>query len=657
VSSLIAEHLTDVRRRLTAAAQRGRPADIPPALIAVSKTFPADDVRAAAAAGQQHFGENRVQEGLDKIAATADLDLTWHLIGHLQTNKARKAAAAFAWIHSVDSLELLRKLDAGAADAGTQPNILLQVDLAQEATKFGVPPEALRPLIDAALGCTHVRLRGLMIIPPAVDDPDDARPWFVRLRTLRDELVAQGVPSDALAHLSMGMSHDFEVAIEEGATWVRVGSAIFGQRPPLTDSSGAGLQPRQLRPVSLLIEHLDQLYTVAGPGPRAGVRQGDIAPIADGAIAAQDGLIVAAGTTAEVRAQVQVHADTVVVDGRGKSLVPGFVDAHTHVVFAGDRRDELRMRLSGATYAEIAAAGGGILSTVRATRAASEQALIDATAPRLAAMLRAGTTTAESKSGYGLDLDTEMRMLRVSRALEAVQPVELVHTFMGAHEVPPDYRGRQTDYVRLVIDEMIPAAAGLAEWCDVFCDRGFFTPEESVEILEAGLRVGLKPRIHADELAASGGSQVAGRVGARSADHLVHVPPDGVAAMAGAGVVATLLPCAAFYLKLGQYAPARAMIAAGVPVALATDVNPGGGFSPSMPFAMTLACFGMGLTFEEALVAATINGAASLDRQNRVGSLEVGKQCDAVLIDGPAVNLLRINAAPIVAVYKKGIRC
>ncbi len=235
MSSPIAANLTDVRRRLTAAAQRGAHAATTPSLIAVSKTFPVDDVRAAAAAGQVDFGENRVQEGLDKIAATADLALTWHLIGHLQTNKARKAAAAFAWIHSVDSVDVLRKLDAGAGDAGTRPNVLLQVDLAQEATKFGVPPGQLRPLIDTALDCAHVRLRGLMIIPPAVDDPNDARPWFVQLRTLRDQLVADGIPADALAHLSMGMSHDFEVAVEEGATWVRVGSAIFGARPPLQE--------------------------------------------------------------------------------------------------------------------------------------------------------------------------------------------------------------------------------------------------------------------------------------------------------------------------------------------------------------------------------------------------------------------------------------
>jgi len=225
---------------------------------------------------------------------------------------------------------------------------------------------------------------------------------------------------------------------------------------------------------------------------------------------------------------------------------------------------------------------------------------------------------------------------------------------MGAHEVPPEYRGRQAEFVRLVIDEMIPAAAPHAEWCDVFCDKGFFTPEESIAILEAGRKAGMKPRIHADELAPSGGAFVARDVGARSADHLVQVQPDGITALAEGGVVATLLPCAAFYLKLGRFAPARDLIAAGVPVALATDVNPGGGFSPSMPFAMSLACFGMGMTFEESLVAATINGAASLDRQDRLGSLEPGKQFDAVLIDGPAINLLRVNAPPIVAVFKKG---
>lgn len=405
---------------------------------------------------------------------------------------------------------------------------------------------------------------------------------------------------------------------------------------------------------TLLIEHVDELWTVAGPAPRTGSRQGDHSPITDGAVACAGETIVAVGRSTDVRGAVAIDATTRVVDGRGMSLVPGFVDGHTHVVFAGDRRDELRRRLAGATYAEIAAAGGGILSTVRATCEATEESLAHQTRLRLAEMLAAGSTTVEAKSGYGLNRESELKMLRVITALNASQPVELAATFMAAHEVPPEFRGRQREFVDVVITEMMPAAAGLAEWCDVFCDRGFFTPEESVDILEAGKRYGMKPRIHADELAASGGPAVAAKVGARSADHLVQVTPDGIADLARSGTVATLLPAAAFFLKLGRFAPARDLIAAGVPVALATDVNPGGGLSPSMPFVMTLACFAMGLTFEEALTAATLNGACSLDRQDRIGSLEAGKQFDAVLVDGPAVNLLRINTAPIAAVFKKG---
>lgn len=408
--------------------------------------------------------------------------------------------------------------------------------------------------------------------------------------------------------------------------------------------------------ITLLIEHLDELWTVAGQAPRSGARQGEHAPIRDGAVACSGASIVAAGSTTDVRAQVAPDASTRVISGRGHSLVPGFVDGHTHVVYAGDRRDELRRRLAGATYAEIAAAGGGILSTVRATRAASNAELEEQTAARLREMLAAGSTTVEAKSGYGLDTASELKMLQVIASLNEIQPVELAPTFMGAHEVPPEYRGRQGEYVDLVINDMIPVAARHAEWCDVFCDKGFFTPDESAAVLEAGVLAGMKPRIHADELAASGGPAVAARVKARSADHLVQVTPQGISELKGAGTVATLLPGAAFFLKLGRFAPARDLIAAGVPIALATDVNPGGGLSPSMPFVMSLGCFAMGMTFEEALSAATINGAYSLDRHERIGSLEPGKQMDAVLVDGPAVNLLRINAAPIAAVFKKGLQ-
>jgi imidazolonepropionase len=325
-------------------------------------------------------------------------------------------------------------------------------------------------------------------------------------------------------------------------------------------------------------------------------------------------------------------------------------------MFAGERRDELRQRLAGATYAEIAAKGGGIVSTVRATRAASEEDLVRTTRPRLAEMLACGTTTAEIKSGYGLDTDSELRMLRAIRQLSAEQPIDLVATFMGAHEIPMEYRQRRAEYERLIVEEMIPAVAKerLADWCDVFCETGVFTPEESRRILEAGKVHGLKPRIHADELGASGGSHVAADVGARSADHLIFVDETGIRALRDAGVVATLLPNAAFYLKLVRFAPARALIDAGVPVALATDLNPGGGFSPSMPFAMTLACFAMGLMFEEALVGATINGAYSIDRHGTVGSLEPGKLMDCVLIAGDAIDLIRVGARSIAHVIKRG---
>lgn len=406
-----------------------------------------------------------------------------------------------------------------------------------------------------------------------------------------------------------------------------------------------------------LIDNADHLYTCRGPAPRRGAAQADAGALAHASIAARDGRIVAVGTAADVRAAITLSAGATVIDARGVTVVPGFVDAHTHLVYAGDRRDELQRRLAGATYAQIAEAGGGIVKTVRETRNASEEALVDAALPRLAAMLACGTTTAEVKSGYGLDTASELRMLRAIRALAASQPIEISATFMGAHEIPVEYRGRRQDYVRLIVDEMIPAVAAekLAEWCDVFCEEGVFTPEETAEILAAGQRHGLKARLHADELALSGGSAVAAQVGARSADHLIFVDDVRARALAAAGVVATLLPTAAFFLKLGRFAPARMLIDNGVAVALASDINPGAGFSPSMPFAMTLACFGMNLTLEEALVAATLNGAASIDRAETAGSLEAGKQMDAVLIDGTLSDIVRVGAPVIRSVVKRGL--
>lgn len=398
------------------------------------------------------------------------------------------------------------------------------------------------------------------------------------------------------------------------------------------------------------------MATCAGPGPRVGAAQNCISGIERGSVAGFDGRIVFAGTAADCDREVNLAPNAQVIDAQGCTVVPGFVDPHTHLVFGGDRREELRRRLGGATYKEIAADGGGIVKTVAATRAASEHDLIEGGRTRLAEMLAFGTTTAEAKSGYGLDLETELRTLRAIRTLAAGQPIELTATFMGAHEVPVEYRGRRGDYVRLIIDEMIPAVAnqGLAEWCDVFCETGVFTPDESQAILEAGARHGLKPRIHADELGLSGGSAVAAAVGARSADHLIFVDEPHARGMAARGVVATLLPAAAFFLKLGRYAPARMLIDHGVPVALATDLNPGGGFTTSMPFVMSLACFGMNMTLEESLVAATINAAASIDRTDRIGSLEPGKQLDAVVVHGALADLIRVGAPVIRHVVKRG---
>ncbi len=406
----------------------------------------------------------------------------------------------------------------------------------------------------------------------------------------------------------------------------------------------------------LLIHHSAEVLTCRGPAPRTGAAQADAGSIPHGVVASRGGRIVFVGGEDEWQQVGSLDAGAVVVDAEGGAVVPGFVDAHTHAVFAGDRRSELRRRLAGASYAEIAAAGGGIVSTVRATREASAADLAASMRRRLDEMLQCGTTTCEVKSGYGLTLDAEVTLLRVVRDVGREHAIEIAPTFMGAHDVPVEYRERRGEYVRRLIDEMIPAVAaeGLAEWCDVFCEAGVFTPDESRAVLEAARRAGLKPRIHADELGASGGSRVAVEVGARSADHLIFVDAEAAREFAARGIVATLLPIAAFYLKLGRFAPARALIEAGAPVALATDVNPGGGFSPSMPFAMTLACFAMGLTFEEALVAATINAAYALDRHDRVGSLEIGKQTDAVVVDGPAIDLLRVGARTIRAVVKKG---
>jgi imidazolonepropionase len=405
-----------------------------------------------------------------------------------------------------------------------------------------------------------------------------------------------------------------------------------------------------------LIEHADLIATCAGPAPRRGLAQRETSPLHNGIIAAYEGRITYVGAASALPVDVHVEKDATRIDARGCTIVPGFVDPHTHVVYAGNRTTELQRRLGGESYAAIAADGGGIVQTVNATRAATEEQLVAETRGRLDEMLAAGTTLCEAKSGYGLDVASELRQLHAIRTLGEDHAIDIVPTFMGAHDIPVEYRTRRREYIALVVDEMIPRVAdqALAEFCDVFCEEGVFTPEESLEILEAGLRAGLAPRVHADELGPSGGTSVAARIGARSADHLVHVDERGADALADAGVCATLLPIAAFYLKLGRFAPARMLIERGVPVALASDVNPGAGLSPSMPFAMALACFAMDMTLDESLIAATLNASWSLDRAHDAGSLEPGKLMDAVIVKGGLTDVLRVGASSIRMVIKRG---
>ncbi len=338
-------------------------------------------------------------------------------------------------------------------------------------------------------------------------------------------------------------------------------------------------------------------------------------------------------------------------------MLPGFVDAHTHLCFAGTRDDEIARRLAGATYAQIAAEGGGIVRTVSATRAASEDELVAGLLQRLDEALCCGTTTLEVKSGYGLETAAELRSLQAIRAAAARHPATVVPTFLGAHEVPVEHRAERARYLDLLESEMLPEVArqGLAVFCDVFCEQGVFTVEESRRLLTQARELGLSLRLHADELCWTGGAELAAELRARSADHLIFVSGAGMQGLADSGCTATLLPAAAFYLRLPRYAPVRALIDAGAPLALASDANPGGGLSPSIPFALTVACFAMGLSLEEAVSAATIGGAWSLGLEGELGSLEPGKRADLLVLRGARLlDLVRVGVPAIRAVVKGG---
>jgi len=413
-----------------------------------------------------------------------------------------------------------------------------------------------------------------------------------------------------------------------------------------------------LAPPDLLIENLGEIATPLGRSSRRGREQGVVERIRDGEILCRGGRIAFVGTRAEREAALGPMPGAERLDGRGGTAVPGFVDAHTHLPWAGSREMEFAQRLAGKSYEEIAAAGGGILSTVRSTRGAGRAALVEAMLPRLERMLACGTTTAEAKSGYGLSLDDELAQLEAIRDAAGRQPVELVPTLLAAHEVPPEHRADRERYVELVCSDIVPAVAarGLARFCDVFCEHGVFSATESRRVLEAGLAHGLLPRLHADEFVDSGGAELAADLRALSADHLMAVSERGIEALAGAGVTALLLPGTSFFLRKKSWAPARRLVEAGVPVALATDCNPGSSYTESVPTIAQLAVFELGLTVEEVLTAVTLNAAASLALADEIGSIEVGKRADVLVLDAP--NLLHLayhyGVNPVRSVVKSG---
>ena len=401
---------------------------------------------------------------------------------------------------------------------------------------------------------------------------------------------------------------------------------------------------------TVLVQNIGVLATAQGKSAHSGEKQGEIAQLKDAWVLIEDGVIAKVGTGAAPEA-----AET--IDAGGNLVTPGLVDAHTHLIFGGWRQNELGLKLHGASYLDIQNAGGGIQSTTNATRGASEEELAAKAEKALDEMLRFGTTTCEAKSGYGLATEHELKELRVIRDLNARHPIDLVATFMGAHLVPAEYKENREEYVRLVCEEMLPLVKeqGIAEFCDVFCEADTFTVEESRRILEAGLKYGLRPKIHADEIEAIGGSRLAGELRAISAEHLIVCPKEGIESMAKGGTIACLLPATSFNLG-AVFAPARDMVNAGVPVAMATDFNPGSCPCLNMQFVINLGCLKYKLTPEEVLTAVTLNAAAAIDRADRVGSVEPGKLGDLVIWDAPDLDYIcyRVGSNLAKTVIKKG---
>ncbi|MDR0749598.1 MAG: imidazolonepropionase [Tannerellaceae bacterium] len=390
----------------------------------------------------------------------------------------------------------------------------------------------------------------------------------------------------------------------------------------------------------LLIRNASQVVTCSGFAAKKGKAMSDIGVIEDGAVAVLNGRIIHVGTTRDILSRIYEEEYTV-IDATGKALLPGFVDSHTHFVFGGYREEEFSWRLRGDSYMSIMERGGGIVNTMKATRESNYDDLWESGYVRLSDMMEMGVTTVEGKSGYGLDLETELMQLRVMKEIDEEHPVDVIATFLGAHAIPPEYKDRADDYIRYIIETVLPAVAKeeLAGFCDVFCEKGVFSVKQSERLLRAAQALGMKPKLHADEIVTSGGAELAVKLNAVSADHLLRVSDEGIRQLAGSNTVATLLPLTAFSL-CEPYARGREIIDAGCAVALATDLNPGSCFSCSIPMLIALACIYMKLTPEEVVTALTINGAAAVGRANTIGSIDVGKQADMILLRYPSYKFL-----------------
>ena len=390
----------------------------------------------------------------------------------------------------------------------------------------------------------------------------------------------------------------------------------------------------------ILIRNASQVVTCSGFEAKKGAAMSDVGVIEDGAVAVSGGLITHVGPTEEVMKQIDA-SEYLEVDASGRALLPGFVDSHTHFVFGGYREEEFSWRMKGDSYMSIMERGGGIVNTMNATRQACYDDLFGDAYDRLDMMMDMGVTTVEGKSGYGLDLATELIQLRIMKELNDEHPLDVVSTFLGAHAVPPEFAGRTDAYVDYIIEEVLPhiREEHSVTFCDVFCEQGVFSIEQSERLLNAARTHRFKLKLHADEIVSFGGAELAARLKAVSADHLLHISDNGIKRLARSGTIATLLPLTAFSLN-EPYAPGRQMIDAGCAVALASDLNPGSCFSCSIPLLFALACIQMKLSPEEALTALTINGAAALGRAKKIGSIDVGKKADMILLKFPSYKFL-----------------